>query len=144
LVLGWSGALVRAAAGLPGEELVVPSSPADAARLAAALGSLIDQVGTEADAWAGLFSGLPADLARYWEITLEFLKIATQAWPLAEGSQQVELGAGHRHVRALRIAQLPQPEIDPPARKHQRCRPLGSAGGGGYGLSAQHRVDPGQ
>ena len=24
---------------------------------------------------------MPADLARYWEITLEFLKIATEAWP---------------------------------------------------------------
>ena len=24
---------------------------------------------------------MPADLARYWEITLEFLKIATSAWP---------------------------------------------------------------
>ncbi len=35
LVLSWSGALVRAAAELPDEELVVPASPADAARLAA-------------------------------------------------------------------------------------------------------------
>lgn len=81
LVLGWSGALVRAAADLPDEELVVPASPADAARLAAALGQLIDQVGTDRDAWHGLFSGIPADLARYWEITLEFLKIATEMWP---------------------------------------------------------------
>jgi ATP-dependent helicase/nuclease subunit B len=81
LVLSWSGALVRAAADLPDEELVVPSSPADAARLAAALGRLIDQVGTEPEAWAGLFSGIPADLARYWEITLKFLEIATEIWP---------------------------------------------------------------
>ena len=48
LVLGWSGALVRAAAELPDEELVVPASPADAARLAAALARLIDQVGADA------------------------------------------------------------------------------------------------
>jgi ATP-dependent helicase/nuclease subunit B len=81
LVLSWSGALVRAAADLPNEELVVPASPADAARLAAALGRLIDQVGTEPEAWAGLFSGIPADLARYWEITLTFLEIATDVWP---------------------------------------------------------------
>lgn len=81
LVLGWSGALVRAAAALPDEELVVPASPADAARLARALGQLIDQVGTDRAAWAGLFSGVPADLARYWEVTLEFLKIATEMWP---------------------------------------------------------------
>ena len=59
----------------------MPASPADAARLAAALGRLIDQVGTDPAAWSGLFSGIPADLARYWEITLEFLRIATEFWP---------------------------------------------------------------
>ena len=79
LVLGWSGALVRAAADLPDEELVVPASPADAARLAATLARLIDQVGATPEAWAGLTAGMPADLARYWEITLEFLKIATES-----------------------------------------------------------------
>jgi ATP-dependent helicase/nuclease subunit B len=81
LVLGWSGALVRAAADLPDEELVVPASPADATRLAGSLCRLIDQVGADPDAWGGLFSGVPADLARYWEITLEFLRIATERWP---------------------------------------------------------------
>jgi len=81
LVLGWSGALVRSAAELPDEELLVPASPADAARLASALGRLIDQVGADPAAWSGLFSGIPADLARFWEITLEFLKIATTFWP---------------------------------------------------------------
>ncbi|MGH6926000.1 MAG: double-strand break repair protein AddB [Propylenella sp.] len=81
LVLRWSGALVRAAADLPDEELLVPSSPADAARLAASLGQLIDQVGTRPEAWAGLFEQKHGDLARFWEITLEFLKIATEFWP---------------------------------------------------------------
>jgi len=81
LVLGWSGALVRGLAELPDEELIVPASPADAARLASALGLLLDQVGAEPAAWRGLFSGIPADLARYWDITLEFLKIATEFWP---------------------------------------------------------------
>ena len=81
LVLGWSGQLARATAGLPEEELVVPASPADAARLAGALGRLIDQVGTIQDAWKGLLDELPTDLARYWEITLEFLRIATEFWP---------------------------------------------------------------
>jgi ATP-dependent helicase/nuclease subunit B len=81
LVMSWSGALVRAAAGFPDEELVVPSSPADAARLAHRLGVLMDQVGANREAWSGLFSDQPADLARYWDITLEFLKIATEFWP---------------------------------------------------------------
>lgn len=81
LVLRWSGALVRAAAEFPEEELIVPASPADAARLAGALGRLIDQVGADPGAWQGLLSGIPADLAKFWEITLEFLKIATAFWP---------------------------------------------------------------
>ena len=38
LVLAWSGHLARQVAELPDEELVVPSSPADAARLATSLG----------------------------------------------------------------------------------------------------------
>ncbi len=82
LVLKWSGALVRAAAGLPDEELLVPSSPADAARLAASLSQLIDQVGTSEPAWSALFkeSERP-EQSRFWDITLEFLKIATSFWP---------------------------------------------------------------
>ena len=30
---------------------------------------------------AGFSASTPADLARYWEITLEFLRIATEFWP---------------------------------------------------------------
>ena len=59
LVLAWSGALARAAAELPDEELVVPASPADAARLAASLGSLMDQVGTDAGGLARAVQGMP-------------------------------------------------------------------------------------
>ena len=82
LVLAWSGALVRSLAELPDEELVVPASPADAARLAGALASLIDQVGVRPGVpGRDSSAGMPADLARYWEITLEFLKIATEFWP---------------------------------------------------------------
>ncbi len=81
LVLAWSGAVARSNAGFPDEELVVPASPADAARLAAALGALIDQVGVEPAAWRGLLDAAPSDLADYWKITLEFLRIATEFWP---------------------------------------------------------------
>ncbi len=81
LVLNWAGALARSAANLPDEELIVPASPADAARLAASLARLLDQVGTETSAWQGLFSAAPAELADYWAITLEFLRIVTEFWP---------------------------------------------------------------
>ncbi len=81
LVLGWSGAFARAAADLGSEELAVPASPADAARLAYGLGGLMDQVGTAPEAWQGLFKDANADHAKYWAITLEFLRIATEFWP---------------------------------------------------------------
>jgi len=66
------------------------------------------------------------------------------ARPFAEGAQQVELGAGHRHPRAGRIAQLAQAKIDPPAQKGEGGRAIGGADGLGGGLAAQHRVDPRQ
>ncbi len=102
LVLGWSGSLVRAAAGLREEELIVPASPADAARLGASLGRLIDQVGTQPEAWAGLFAEKPAELARLWDITLEFLKIATEFWPayLAERGLADPGERRHRLIKA--------------------------------------------
>ncbi len=81
LVLAWSGAEARKLAGLPDEELIVPASPADAARLAASLAQIMDQVGTEPEAWRGLLDAAPAELAGYWQITLEFLRIATEFWP---------------------------------------------------------------
>ena len=101
LVLSWSGALVRAAAGFPDEELVVPSSPADAARLATRLGVLMDQVGAGREAWDGLFAAQPADLARYWDITLEFLKIATEFWP-AHLAERGLIDPGTRRDLAIR------------------------------------------
>jgi ATP-dependent helicase/nuclease subunit B len=81
MVLGWSGALVRAAAGFPDEPLMVPASPADAARLAGALADLMDQMEGERVGWQSLRQIVDDDHGRYWDITLEFLKIATQAWP---------------------------------------------------------------
>jgi hypothetical protein len=66
------------------------------------------------------------------------------AGALAKGAQQVEFGAGHRDARARGIAQLPQPQIDPPALEDERGRPAGGAGGLRRRLPAQHRVDPGQ
>jgi ATP-dependent helicase/nuclease subunit B len=81
MILGWSGALVRAAAGFPDEPLMVPASPADAARLAGALAALMDQVEGERVGWEALPKIVDGDLSLYWDITLEFLKIVTQAWP---------------------------------------------------------------
>lgn len=82
LVLGWARALSPDARKLlPGEEVLVPTSPADAARLADDLLALVDQVTTEETEWSRLGDIVPADLARFWQVTLAFLEIATAAWP---------------------------------------------------------------
>lgn len=82
LVLGWARALSPDTRQLlPGDAVLVPTSPADAARLADDLLAVVDQVTTEETDWARLADIVPADLARFWQVTLAFLEIATAAWP---------------------------------------------------------------
>ncbi|WP_128290391.1 double-strand break repair protein AddB [Afifella aestuarii] len=81
LVLGWSGAIARQKAGLGDEPSLIPASPADAARLAASLATLLDDVGLAPERWQALGQLAPDDLARYWQITQEFLTIVSDAWP---------------------------------------------------------------
>ncbi|HEY9547897.1 MAG TPA: double-strand break repair protein AddB, partial [Kiloniellaceae bacterium] len=52
-----------------------------AIRLAAELARLIDQVETEGLDFADLEGLVPEDYAEHWQITLEFLRIVTEAWP---------------------------------------------------------------
>ncbi|MGQ7791003.1 double-strand break repair protein AddB [Faunimonas sp. B44] len=101
LVRGWAGALVRAAAGFDDEPLLVPASAADAARLAAVLGRLIDQVGTEGAGWQALPLDLGPDLTRYWQITLQFLDIVTRAWPEHLAARGM-VDPGYRRDRLIR------------------------------------------
>lgn len=61
--------------------LVAPASPADAIWLAKALAELIDQVETEETGWEGLDRIELGDRALWWQLTGEFLKIASAYWP---------------------------------------------------------------
>ena len=64
------------------QPLLVPASPADAAWLAADLGELLDRAITEEIAWDRLGGLVEAkDLAAFWELSVEFLKIVTELWP---------------------------------------------------------------
>jgi ATP-dependent helicase/nuclease subunit B len=78
----------------------VPSSPADAAALAADLASLMDQVATEEISWDGLADLVPDsdEYREWWDATLKFLDIAISAWPniLAERGQMDP--ADHRRL----------------------------------------------
>lgn len=96
---------------LPGEAVAVPTSPADAARLAADLLALMDQVETQEADWAALARLVPEELAAYWQVTTTFLGIAVEAWPgfLAERGM---LEPAHRRrlltdAEAARLAATP-------------------------------------
>ena len=82
LTLAWGRAVRHELLALdPDEPLLIPASAADATRLAADLARLMDDVetaGVDRRAIAGL---APEDHARYFQITLDFLKIAFESWP---------------------------------------------------------------
>ncbi|MCH7633820.1 MAG: hypothetical protein IIA36_03885 [Proteobacteria bacterium] len=58
-----------------------PLTADQAARLAAELAKLLDQVQTERLGFEGLAGLVPEELARHWQETLEFLSILTENWP---------------------------------------------------------------
>jgi ATP-dependent helicase/nuclease subunit B len=88
-----------------------PASPAEAAHLARALLTLMDQVETEGADWAKLASIVPDDHAAFWGLTLSFLTIVTEHWPafLAERGLADPARQRNRAVRreAERLAAAP-------------------------------------
>lgn len=66
---------------LQADGIAAPRSPEQAARLAAALARLIDQVQAEGLDFARLAGLVPADYAEHWGLTLRFLEIVTAVWP---------------------------------------------------------------
>jgi ATP-dependent helicase/nuclease subunit B len=84
LIQGWARTVDRDRLKLPDEmPLLVPASPADAVALAASLETLMDAFSVENVGWDSLGSAVESDYSRYFEITLEFLRIAAEAWPKA-------------------------------------------------------------
>ena len=63
------------------EPMLVAVAPAHAFHLAGDLAALIDEMIIEEVDWTRLGDLAPENLAKYWGITLEFLKVATKAWP---------------------------------------------------------------
>jgi len=64
-----------------GEPPLIVHSPAAALALADALARLIDDMTTRQVAWERLNGLVPDHLDRYWQLTLDFLKIAGENWP---------------------------------------------------------------
>jgi ATP-dependent helicase/nuclease subunit B len=85
-VLDWARGKTTALLPLPGgtEPLMIPASPGDAARLATALARFMDGLENERvgfDRLRDLRAEHEGRYDRYFDITLEFLEIATQRWP---------------------------------------------------------------
>lgn len=82
LILVWRNQLPEIVRSIHSDTpLVAPSSPADAIWLARALAELIDAVETEEVDWSHLSKIQAGDFASWWQLTLEFLRIATAFWP---------------------------------------------------------------
>ena len=113
LVRSWWHALEGSLAETHDEHVAVPSSLADAAWFARDLIGLMDQVAAEEADWSALAALVEesGDTARWWRLTLEFLKIATEAWPdiLAERNR---LDPAARHARM--IGRLAESYATPP------------------------------
>lgn len=75
-------------------------TPDQAVRLAAELGRLIDAVHTERLGFARLETLVPDDLSRHWQITLQFLEIVTDQWPIMLAEQGC-IDAADRRNRIL-------------------------------------------
>jgi ATP-dependent helicase/nuclease subunit B len=90
LVRSWTNALSQANRALfKDEDIAVPSSAADAIRMAGDLARLMDSMATEEVGWQaleGLAGEAPGDdisgrWAQWWNYTLHFLKVVTEYWP---------------------------------------------------------------
>ena len=86
LILGWSRAIKLALLPLPGEDeqILIPSSPGDAAGLARDLAHFIDGMQVDRVPFAALARLTDEHAGRYdqhWDLTLRFLEIAAEQWP---------------------------------------------------------------
>ncbi|CAA7613170.1 Inactivated superfamily I helicase [Candidatus Terasakiella magnetica] len=88
-------------------------SPDQAARLAEELGKLLDAVQSERLNFAGLARLVPEDYADHWQLTLDFLRILTEAWPAILADR----GAldGEDRLNRVMAAQITAWQACPPA-----------------------------
>ncbi|ETR77673.1 exonuclease RecB [Afipia sp. P52-10] len=78
LVAAWAARLKPVA---PHTTPLVVSGPASALALADELARLMDDMQTRGVSWEALDTLVPDTYDTYWQLTLDFLKIARQAWP---------------------------------------------------------------
>jgi len=100
---------------LEDDGVAAPRSPEQAARLAAALTRLIDQVQAEGLGFERLADIVPAEYAEHWGLTLRFLTIVTEIWPqwLAEQGAVDPVTRRDALMRARAAAWEAAPPADP-------------------------------
>ncbi|MGD9737798.1 MAG: double-strand break repair protein AddB [Bauldia sp.] len=82
LILAWGRTVRRSLLALgPDQPLLIPASAGDAFHLAGDLARLIDDMETAGIEWDALHALTPEDYPGYWQLTLDFLKIAAEQWP---------------------------------------------------------------
>ena len=95
LVQAWKNRLPAHVRARFGEDVVVPASTADAIWLARDLAALMDEVEAEDGDWSRLADLVPADLAGWWQVTLDFLTIVTEYFPAELASRSRSGPAAH-------------------------------------------------
>ncbi len=101
LVRAWKRRLPAHVASLFAEEVVVPASSADAVWLARDLAELMDEIETEGSDWSKLSTLVDGNLAGWWQVTLDFLKIVTENWPALLAERDRSNPAAHRSALIL-------------------------------------------
>ncbi|MBE7184011.1 MAG: double-strand break repair protein AddB [Methylobacterium mesophilicum] len=108
LVQRWKDFLPDAVRTMFSEDVAVPVSTADAVWLARDLASLMDEIESEETSWAKLADLVSDDLGGWWTVTLDFLRIVSEAWPEILHERGQENPARHRNrlirLEALRLA----------------------------------------
>src|SRR5258708_3705196 len=84
LVLAWAQRLKAA----PGDHPLVVATPAAALALADDLARLMDDIATREVDWGRLDGLVPEHVDTYWQLTLDFLKIAREHWPIILAERQ--------------------------------------------------------
>ncbi len=93
LILAWAQAEDKAGAN---GSMMIAHSPSAAYAMADELARLQDDMITRKVAWSELDTLVPAEMDRYFEATLKFLKIASDNWPALLDERQAIDAAEHR------------------------------------------------
>jgi ATP-dependent helicase/nuclease subunit B len=112
LVLKWASTIAPQE---NGEASLVANNPVSALALADDLARLMDDMTTRGVSWDRLDDLVPDNFDRYWQLTLEFLKIAREAWPKILAERGAIEAAEHRDAllkaEAARLSANPQAPV---------------------------------